>query len=65
MEPSVLGASKSGLATGSSWSNTKTLSIKCVADAQFEVRWSDAHGDHVSNFSSVNIGDRAATFTLR
>jgi hypothetical protein len=61
----TLGASKGNLAAGDSWSNTKTLSIKCVTDAEFKFKWSDSNGDHVENFSSVNISDKKATFTLR
>ncbi|MCF4969775.1 hypothetical protein [Nostoc sp. CMAA1605] len=61
----VLGASKSNLQAGDSWSNTLKLNIKCVTDAEFEIKWSDNNGDHFSNFTSVNISDQKATFTLK
>lgn len=63
--PLVLGASKNNLGAGDAWSNTKTLSVKCKSDVEFEVKWSDQNGDHVSRFASVNIEDKKATLTLR
>jgi hypothetical protein len=60
-----LGAAKTNLQSGDSWSNTLKLNIKCVTDAEFEIKWSDNNGDHFSNFTSVNISDQQATFTLK
>lgn len=61
----TLGASKNGIKAGESWSNVLTLSIKCVEDAEFEIHWSDgAGGDHVKTFTSVDITDKKATFSL-
>lgn len=60
-----LGASKSGLADGSSWSSVNDLSIKCVSDAEFEIKWSDARGDHTKIYTSVDITDKKAVFTLK
>lgn len=60
-----LGAAKTNLQPGDSWSNTLKLNIKCVTDAEFEIKWSDNNGDHFSKFTSVNISDQQATFTLK
>jgi hypothetical protein len=61
----TLGAGKSNLQANSSWSDTLKLNIKCVTDAEFEIKWSDNNGNHTSVFSSVNISDKQAIFTLK
>lgn len=60
-----LGAAKTNLTSGNTWSNTLKLNIKCVTDAEFEIKWSDSNGDHFSTFRSVDISDKQATFTLK
>lgn len=50
---------------GKKKSQVLKLSIKCVKDAEFEIHWSDAQGNHVDTFTSVDISDHRATFKLK
>lgn len=61
----TLDAPITNLAPNATRSDSLTLNIKCVTDAEFEIKWSDANGDHTDYFQSVNISDKKATFTLR
>jgi hypothetical protein len=61
----TLGAGRSNIQANNSWSNVVKLNIKCVSDAEFEIKWSNSSGTHTSVFRSVNINDKQATFTLR
>jgi hypothetical protein len=60
-----LDAPITNLAPNATRSDSLTLNIKCVTDAEFEIKWSDANGDHTDYFQSVNISDKKATFTLK
>ncbi len=46
------------------WSETLKLSIRCVKDAQFEIRYTDKRGSHVKLFQNINIKDKHATLIL-
>lgn len=61
----TLDAPITNLAPSATRSDSLKLNIKCVTDAEFEIRWSDANGDHTDSFQSVNISDKKATFTLK
>lgn len=61
----TLGMAKTDLAAGAMWSETLKLNIKCVDDAEFEIKWSDQTGDHTTVAKNINIDDKDAHFDLK
>ncbi|HEY7071815.1 MAG TPA: hypothetical protein VH479_16945 [Acidimicrobiales bacterium] len=60
-----LGESVNDLAPGAEHSTRQTLTILCVADADFEIHWtSTAGGEFTQLFSGRNIEDKQAVLPL-